>query len=225
MTKYGRIYIIRNTVNDKVYVGQTHVSIKLRFQNHLSAARHGKNYVIGKAIRKYGEDKFYVELLEKCLVEELNEREQYWISFFKATDNRFGYNMSIGGNVVRTTKELDENLVLKMFNSGIGSYEIAKLLHVHPYRTAEVLKNHHIVYGVDKQRRKDEKKIIAAYISGKRTMDICRQFDINKSTVRRIILRNNIELRSRKKNKNSERNPQTLEQSDPREFCTCLVSK
>lgn len=55
MTKYGRIYIIRNTINSKVYVGQTKVSIKLRFQNHLSAARCGKDYVIGKAIRKYGE--------------------------------------------------------------------------------------------------------------------------------------------------------------------------
>lgn len=210
MTKYGRIYIIRNTVNDKVYVGQTHVSIKLRFQNHLSAARRGLDYVIGKAIRKYGEDKFYVELLEECLIEELNEREQYWISFFKATDNKFGYNMSIGGNVVRTTKELDEGLVIKMFNSGIGSYEIAKLLHVHPYRTAEILKKHHIIYGVEKQKRQDEKEIVCAYLSGKGTMNICRQFNINKSTVRRILLRNNIELRRRIKNKNSERNPQTL---------------
>lgn len=210
MTRYGRIYIIRNTVNDKVYVGQTHVSIKLRFQNHLSAARRGLDYVIGKAIRKYGEDKFYVELLEECLIEELNEREKYWISFFKATDNRFGYNMSVGGNVVRTTRELDENLVLKMFNSGIGSYEIAKLLHVHPYRTAEVLKKHNIIYGVEKQKRKDEKEIVASYLSGKGTMDICRQFNINKSTVRRILLRNNVELRSKIKNKNSERNPQTL---------------
>lgn len=50
MTKYGRIYIIRNTVNDKVYVGQTHVSINLRFQNHLSAARRGHDYVIGKLL-------------------------------------------------------------------------------------------------------------------------------------------------------------------------------
>ena len=210
MTKYGRIYIIRNTVNDKVYIGQTHVSIKLRFQNHLSAARRGLDYVIGKAIRKYGEDKFYVELLEECLIEELNEREKYWIKFFKATDNRFGYNMSIGGNVVRTTKELDENLVLKMFNSGIGSYKIAKLLHVHPYKTAEVLKKYNIIYGVEKQKRKDEKEIIASYLSGKGTMDICRQFNADKSTVRKILLRNNVKLRSKIKNKNSERNPQTL---------------
>lgn len=210
MTKYGRIYIIRNTVNNKVYVGQTHVSIKLRFQNHLSAARRGLDYVIGKAIRKYGEDKFYVELLEECLVEELNEREQYWISFFRATDNRFGYNMSIGGNVVRTTKELNEEKVLQMFNSGIGSYKIAKLLHVHPYRTAEILKKHNIIYGVEKQKRQDEKEIVSAYLSGKGTMDICREFSISKSTVRRILLRNNIELRSRGKNKNFERDSQTL---------------
>lgn len=210
MTKYGRIYIIRNKVNDKVYVGQTHVSIKLRFQNHLSAARRGLDYVIGKAIRKHGEENFYVELLEECLIEELNEREKYWISFFNSTDNRFGYNMSVGGNVVRTTKELDEEQVLAMFNSGIGSYEIAKLLHVHPYKTAEVLKKHHIVYGIDKQRRSDEKEIIETYLSGKGTMDICRRFKINKSTVRRILLRNNIELRGKTKNKNSERDPQTL---------------
>lgn len=31
MTKYGRIYIIKNKINNKVYVGQTTVSIKLRF--------------------------------------------------------------------------------------------------------------------------------------------------------------------------------------------------
>lgn len=210
MTKYGRIYIIRNTVNDKVYVGQTHVSIKLRFQNHLSAARRGLDYVIGKAIRKYGEDKFYVELLEECLVEELNEREQYWISFFNATDNRFGYNISIGGNVVRTTKELDEEKVLSMFHLGIGSYEIAKQLHVHPYRTAEVLKKHHIKYGIDKQRVSNEETIVQAYLLGQGTMDISKQFNINKSTVRRVLLRNGVELRRKRKNKNSGRNPQTL---------------
>lgn len=209
MTKYGRIYIIRNTVNNKVYVGQTRVSIKLRFQNHLSAARNGQDYVIGKAIRKYGEDKFYIELLEECLEEELNEREKYWISFFQATNNKFGYNMSIGGNSVRAAKELDENQVLKLFNSGIAAYEIAKILHVAVPRVTEILKRNNIYYGVDKQRRSDEQEIVLAYVSGSRTMDICREFKVNKSTVRRILLRNDIKLRNKAKNKNSERNPQT----------------
>lgn len=217
MIRLGWIYIIRNTVNSKVYVGQTSMNIKVRFQDHLSAARHGKDYVIGKAIRKYGEDKFYVEQLEECringkkaLTKLLNERETYWISYYNATDNRFGYNMSIGGNVVRTTKELNEKQVLELFNSGIGAYNISKMLHVHPYRTAEILKKHNIIYGIDKQRRSDEKEIIESYLSGKGTMDICREFTVNKSTVRRILLRNGIKLRRGTKNKNFGRNLQTV---------------
>ena len=115
MTEFGRIYIIKNKINNKVYVGQTKVSIKLRFQNHLSAARYGKDYIIGKAIRKYGEENFYIELLEECLASELNEREMYWIAFYNATDNKCGYNMSLGGNVNTKPTQIDENLVLKLF--------------------------------------------------------------------------------------------------------------
>lgn len=212
MTKYGRIYIIRNTVNDKVYIGQTHVSIKLRFQNHLSAARRGLDYVIGKAIRKYGEDKFYVELLEECLVEELNEREIYWISFFNSTNNSFGYNMSIGGHVVRITKELDENFILKEFDSGKSAMVLAKELHVHPYRIVDILKKNSRVYGIEKQRtsKKEESYIISKYLEGYSTMDICRKLNKNKSVVRRILQRNNIKLRNKKETNILRRNLPTL---------------
>ena len=105
MTKYGRIYIIRNKVNDKVYVGQTTVSLKLRFQNHLSAARRGLDYVIGKAIRKYGEENFYIELLEEyinldydkevleeieieCKYEGYIKRQEQQVKQFKKLENK-----------------------------------------------------------------------------------------------------------------------------------------
>ena len=42
-----------------------------------------------------------IELLEECLASELNEREIYWIAFYNSTDNKCGYNMSLGGNVNR----------------------------------------------------------------------------------------------------------------------------
>ena len=157
MTKYGRIYIIRNTINTKVYVGQATVSIKLRFQNHLSAARRGKDYIIGKAIRKYGEGNFYAELLEECLAEELNDREIFWISHFNSTNN--------GVNLVRTTKELNPLFVLSEFDSGKSAMTIAKELHIHPYKVAEVLQRYNRVYGVDKQRtpKSIEKEILELY--------------------------------------------------------------
>lgn len=212
MTRYGRIYIIKNTVNDKVYVGQTKVSLKLRFQNHLSAARNGKDYIIGKAIRKYGEDKFYIELLEECTVEELNEREKYWIAFFNSTDNRFGYNISIGGNVIRTTKELDKDMVIKLFNSGIPAFKIAKILHTGVPNVANLLKSLNIRYGVDLQKvdAVEEAMIIDLYLDGYSTVEIGNKFNRNKSTIRRVLLRNNINLRTFKETKNLGRNLPTL---------------
>ena len=213
MTKYGRIYIIRNTRNSKVYIGQTKVSIKLRFQNHLSAARNGKDYVIGKAIRKYGEENFYIELLEECTIEELNERERYWISYFNSTNNKFGYNISIGGNVIRTTKKLDSNLIINMFNSGIPAYKIAKILHTGVPNITNLLKESNIIYGLDLQKtnKLEESMIIDLYLDGYSTIDIGRKFNKNKSTIRRILLRNNIKLRTFEETKNLGRNLPTLQ--------------
>lgn len=213
MAKYGRIYIIRNTINSKVYIGQTKVSLKLRFQNHLSAARNGKDYVIGKAIRKYGEENFYIELLEECTIEELNERERYWISYFNSTNNKFGYNISIGGNVIRTTKELDSNLIINMFNSGIPAYKIAKILHTGVPNITNLLKESNIIYGLGLQKtdKLEESMIVDLYLDGYSTIDIGRKFNKNKSTIRRILLRNNIKLRTFKETKNLGRNLPTLQ--------------
>lgn len=213
MTKYGRIYIIRNTINNKVYIGQTKVSLKLRFQNHLSAARNDKDYVIGKAIRKYGEENFYIELLEECTIEELNEREKYWISYFNATNNKFGYNMSIGGNVIRTTKELNKDLVISMFNSGIPAYKIAKILHTGVPNITNLLKESNIIYGIDLQRinKLEESMIIDLYLDGYSTVNIGKKFNRNKSTIRGVLLRNNIKLRTFEETKNLGRNLPTLQ--------------
>ena len=212
MTRYGRIYIIKNTVNDKVYVGQTKVSLKLRFQNHLSAARNGKDYIIGKAIRKYGEDKFYIELLEECTVEVLNEIEKFLIAFFNSSVNRSGYNISTGGNVIRTTKELDKDIVIELFNSGIPAFKIAKILHTGVPNVTNLLKSLNIRYGVDLQKvdAVEEAMIIDLYLDGYSTVEIGNKFNRNKSTIRRILLRNNINLRTFKETKNLGRNLPTL---------------
>lgn len=212
MTKYGRIYIIKNTLNSKVYVGQTTVSLKLRFQNHLSAARCNKGYVIGKAIRKYGEQNFYIELLEECLTEEINNREIYWIKLFDSTNNNFGYNMSIGGNVTRTSKELDSNIIIDMFNSGIPAFKIAKILKTGVPNITNILKSNNIKYGIDLQKTSKitESIIVDLYLDGYSTVDISKEFNKNKSSIRGILIRNNIKLRTFKETKNLKRNLSTL---------------
>lgn len=96
----GFIYIIKNTVNSKVYIGQTRTSVEQRWKEHLRHTQYG-DQVINRAMKKYGADKFYVETLEICNIEVLDEREIYYIDLHDSTDKSKGYNVSIGGSTPR----------------------------------------------------------------------------------------------------------------------------
>ena len=88
------IYIIKNDLNDKVYIGQA-VDCKQRFKNHCKPSSIKQNSLIDRAINKYGKEHFYYEVLETS-VEDYNEREKYWIQLYNSlTPN--GYNIQQGG--------------------------------------------------------------------------------------------------------------------------------
>ena len=89
---YGVIYKITNTKNGMIYIGQTTRSVKERFGEHMKS-----DYLIGRAIRKYGVENFTVEVIEECATpEQLNEREIFWIAKLN-TKHPHGYNMTDGG--------------------------------------------------------------------------------------------------------------------------------
>lgn len=94
----GYIYIIKNTQNEKVYIGQTSRTIASRWNQHKTAALRNEQQgiILYNAIRKYGVECFYVSILEECELSQLNEREKYWISYYNSkTPN--GYNVREGG--------------------------------------------------------------------------------------------------------------------------------
>lgn len=94
----GIIYLVRNVVNHKVYVGQTTRTLEARRIEHLEDAKKGKPSHLCASIRKYGVDSFSWSVLDYGVVDErLDEREKYWIEFFKATSDSFGYNETVGG--------------------------------------------------------------------------------------------------------------------------------
>ena len=89
------IYVIRNIINDKVYVGQA-VDPHKRFAGHLSEVRQNRdNSAIHGAMNKYGVENFYMEVLEGP-ISNYNEREKFWISFFNSVSPN-GYNILAGG--------------------------------------------------------------------------------------------------------------------------------
>ena len=90
------IYIIRNNINDKVYVGQA-VNPKERFLGHIRDGNRTDKPLsaIDGAIKKYGKDNFYYEVIEGP-IPNYNEREKYWIWFFDCIAPK-GYNIMAGG--------------------------------------------------------------------------------------------------------------------------------
>lgn len=89
------IYIIKNNINDKVYIGQSKNPHRRFIQHLCNGNRLLDSLPIHLAINKYGKENFYYEILEKD-IENYNEREQYWISFYNSQSPN-GYNISEGG--------------------------------------------------------------------------------------------------------------------------------
>ena len=94
------IYIIKNNVNGKIYIGKS-IDIEKRWKEHI---RHSKDEyskskpAIHRAINKYGKDSFSFSVLEECSIEQLNEREKYYIKKYNSNDKNTGYNFTEGGD-------------------------------------------------------------------------------------------------------------------------------
>lgn len=94
----GCIYSITNIVNNKKYIGQTS-NFKRRIREHINDMKNGthSNPHLTKSIEKYGLDSFEIVKLEDCDNDILDEREEYWISYYSSTDKTKGYNIMPGG--------------------------------------------------------------------------------------------------------------------------------
>lgn len=121
----GKIYIIRNDVNDKVYIGQTKRSIEKRFQEHTTLTEAKRSLVFARAIQKYGADKFHVELLQDGLTstEALDAAEIRYIKEFGSIAPN-GYNVTDGG-LGHDPLVVDETLVLD-YLSGLSIRAVAE---------------------------------------------------------------------------------------------------
>ena len=104
------IYKIENKINGLVYIGQSK-DIERRLADHkrISHSPHSLEYnnQIHTAMREYGLDNFLYSIIEECSVNELNNREKYWIKYYNSYKK--GYNGTEGGDFCEVNNSGEHN--------------------------------------------------------------------------------------------------------------------
>lgn len=83
------IYIIRNTINNKIYIGSS-IDIQKRWNTHKRDLMKNIHHsiILQRAYNKYGENNFSYEIIENISNRDiLISREQIWLDFFKPEYN------------------------------------------------------------------------------------------------------------------------------------------
>lgn len=118
MQKYGVIYLIRNNINNKIYIGQTIQDFDKRYSSGIEKT-HNKH--LKRSIEKYGVDNFYIdkEFDIAYSQDELNRLEKMYIRMYNATDKRYGYNIREGG----LNTKLAESTKQKLSEARLGRFK------------------------------------------------------------------------------------------------------
>ena len=75
------IYKIENIITGEVYIGQS-TNIAQRFNHHKNYSSKISHYPLYQAFQTYGIENFNFSIIEECSIEQLNEKEIYYINKF-----------------------------------------------------------------------------------------------------------------------------------------------
>ena len=90
------VYKITNTLNRKIYIGQTVQSLNNRWKQHLRDSKKDLDFPIYRAIKKYGPENFRIEEIDGAnSLSELNYLETHYIHRFDSLVIKNGYNILV----------------------------------------------------------------------------------------------------------------------------------
>jgi len=153
--QFSGIYEIRNLINNKRYIGSSY-NIHKRWLGHrwdLENKRHHSKH-LQLSWDKYGSDNFQLFLLEETNIENLEEREIYFVFLYNSTNGEFGYNETSGGKGCPDRKMSPETRK-KISNSNKGR----KLSEVSKSRISEA--------GIGRKHTEETKKKMSETHKGK----------------------------------------------------------
>lgn len=121
------VYIHRNKINQKVYVGITSQRVKGRWQNGRGYKKQPRFY---NAIEKYGWDSFeHIIVAEGLTRYSAGKMEQKLIEELDSTNKTYGYNISLGGDgpesVSDDTKKKMSEAMVKRFENPLSHKQLS----------------------------------------------------------------------------------------------------
>lgn len=116
--QYGFIYMTRNKINGKLYIGQHKRTMDITDID--DSWYLGSGVLLKNAIQKYGEENFERTILYECKsADELNYMEKIFIGYYNAVDDEQFYNIVKGGSGTGSLKFSEESIE-KMRKSHLG---------------------------------------------------------------------------------------------------------
>lgn len=124
-----------NKINGMKYIGQTICHIKKRHSEHLK----WNNSYIDRALRKYGEENFLLEVIEDGIddADKLNELEIHYIEKYDTFKN--GYNLTKGGCGSSTfPNDVGKMIITEIKNSAKSFKEIGRMFNCSIYTVSDI---------------------------------------------------------------------------------------
>lgn len=210
MSKLGKIYLISNDVNNKLYVGQTVQTLRKRFTGHCCYSKSDRSdgMLIKRAIHKYGKDKFHISLIEECTVDSLNDREIYWIAYYDSYNN--GYNLTKGGQSSNyfSLHRLEDTIDTKKFSEYIKEFkplatEVAAHFGICKCSVYNLIKRLNdpslILNSYNPKKAKsiediDKEELKKLYLEGWSILDLVKKYHIRKNKISKYLRDNGIKV-------------------------------
>jgi group I intron endonuclease len=117
------IYKITNPKN-KVYIGQS-VNIEERFKKYIKLNCPSQTKLLN-SLKKYGIDSHKFEIIEECLLENLNDRERYWQDYYNVLEE--------GLNLIKTKTDTKSGYLSEETKNKIKTSMLGKKMHSDEYK-------------------------------------------------------------------------------------------
>lgn len=124
------VYAIVNITNNKFYIGSSGHILR-RFSQHRIDLKNNVNhsFFLQRAVNKHGIDNFDFKIIEVVpSVDNLKEREQYWLDFYKPFLREFGYNTNPKSDDWTGSKHRPESIEkMKLIKANMSDETKAKI--------------------------------------------------------------------------------------------------